>query len=90
MGTNIHRSKEKVIIFKTDLVEADLSEWTHCGDIFEDLRITPNDSELEIPACFRREREQEINCRKGVIDDVLNKLGFTDEVIACFSLLSGQ
>ncbi|ENN72258.1 hypothetical protein YQE_11119, partial [Dendroctonus ponderosae] len=70
----------RILELKTDLVEADLSEWTHCGDILEDLRITPNDSELEIPACFRREREQEINCRKGVIDDVLNKLGFTDEV----------
>lgn len=63
---------------KTDLVEADLCEWTHCGDVLEHLGLTPYDVELKVPSCFRRERRGELEYKRRVIDGVLGKLGFLD------------
>lgn len=67
-------------IWQADLVEADLTEWTHCGDILELLNLTPPEAELRIPSCFREDREEEINYKKTLIAEVLDKLGFTDKV----------
>ncbi|XP_050294675.1 dynein regulatory complex protein 11 [Anthonomus grandis grandis] len=70
----------RILELKTDLVEADLTEWTHCGDVLERLNLTPIETELQIPTCFRRERDDEIQYKKRVIEEVLDKLGFTDKV----------
>nr|CAI5827477.1 unnamed protein product [Callosobruchus analis] len=52
----LEASLGRILELKTDLVEADLNEWTHCGDIMEKLNLTPLDVELEVPTCFRQER----------------------------------
>lgn len=65
---------------QADLVEADLTEWTHCGDILELLNLTPPEAELRIPSCFREDRAEEIIYKKTLITEVLDKLGFTDKV----------
>lgn len=62
------------------MVEADLTEWTHCGDLLDKLNLTPLETELQIPTCFRRERQNEIAYKKRVVEEVLLKLGFTDKV----------
>lgn len=69
----------RILELKTDLVEADLCEWTHCGDIVDRLRLTPHDVELKIPTCFRNERKEELEYKKGVVEDVLGKLGFLEK-----------
>lgn len=69
----------RILELKTDLVEADLCEWTHCGDVLDRLGLTPYDVELKIPNCFRSERKEELLYRKRVIENVLGKLGFLDK-----------
>lgn len=69
----------RILELKTDLVEADLNEYTHCGDIIEKLKITPIDTELEIPSCFRKQRKEELAYRKNIIEGVLSRLGFIDK-----------
>ncbi|CAH1958947.1 unnamed protein product [Acanthoscelides obtectus] len=51
----LEASLGRILELKTDLVEADLNEWTHIGDVMEKLNLTPLDVELEVPTCFRRE-----------------------------------
>lgn len=68
----------RILELKMDLVEADLCEWTHCGDVLERLGLTPCDVELRVPSCFRRERREELEYRRWVVDAVLGKLGFLD------------
>ncbi|XP_066140976.1 IQ and AAA domain-containing protein 1-like [Euwallacea fornicatus] len=70
----------RILELKSDLVEADLAEWTHCGDLLEKLGLTPFETELEIPSCFRNEREEDIAYKKRIIEMVLNKLGFAEKV----------
>lgn len=60
-------------------MEADLCEWTHCADVVDQLGLTPFDAELKVPACFRKERREELKYRRGVIDNVLGKLGFLEK-----------
>lgn len=69
----------RILELKSDLVEADLNEWTHCGDVMEKLNLTPFDTELTVPSCFRKERKDELEYRKHVIDSVLAKLGYIDK-----------
>lgn len=69
----------RILELKSDLVEADLCEWTHCGDVLDRLGLTPYDVELKIPTCFRVERKEELLYRRGVIDNVLGKLGFLEK-----------
>lgn len=69
----------RILELKYDLVEADLSEWTHCGDVLEHLKLTPEQSELKVPSCFRNERRKELEYQKNLIESVLGKLGFLDK-----------
>lgn len=69
----------RILELKSDLVEADLCDWTHCGDALEALRLTPLQTELKVPACFRGERQDELSYREGVVEDVLGKLGFLEK-----------
>lgn len=46
----------RILELKMDLVEADLNEWTHCGDVMEKLSLTPFDVEIQVPTCFRKDR----------------------------------
>lgn len=68
----------RILELKSDLVEADLCEWTHCGDVLNRLGLTPYDVELKIPPSFRNERKEELDYRRWVIDNVLGKLGFLE------------
>ncbi|XP_008200287.2 dynein regulatory complex protein 11 [Tribolium castaneum] len=70
----------RILELKYDLVEADLSEWTHCGDVLEQLKLTPEQSELKVPSCFRNERRKELEYQKNLIESVLGKLGFLDKL----------
>lgn len=69
----------RILELKTDLVEADLCEWTHCGDVIQRLGLTPDDAEIKIPEYFRRERRDELEYKQRVIDNVLGKLGFLEK-----------
>lgn len=69
----------RILELKTDLVEADLNEYTHCGDVIEKLKLTPMDVELEIPSCYRKQRHDELEYRKHIIETVLSRLGFLDK-----------
>ncbi|RZC40926.1 IQ and AAA domain-containing protein 1, partial [Asbolus verrucosus] len=70
----------RILELKYDLVEADLNEWTHCGDVLEILNITPIQSELKVPACYRNDRKKELEYNKNLIESVLGKLGFLDKL----------
>lgn len=76
----LEASLGRILELKADLVEADLCEWTHCGDVMEELNLTTLQSELKIPTCFRNERKDELEYRRNVIDNVLSKLGFLEKV----------
>lgn len=69
----------RILELKNDLVEADLCEWTHCGDIYDQLKLTPPESELKIPTCFTRERQDVLESRENVLENVLRKLGFLEK-----------
>lgn len=71
----------RILELKSDLIEADLNEWTHCGDVMEKLNLTPFDMELTVPSCFRKERKSELEYRKHVIESVLAKLGYIDKTV---------
>ncbi|KAK4877607.1 hypothetical protein RN001_010113 [Aquatica leii] len=70
----------RILELKSDLVEADLCEWTHCGDIIETLRLTPLHCELQVPTCFKNEIKEQLEYQKQLIDNVLNKLGFLEKI----------
>lgn len=69
----------RILELKMDLVEADLNEYTHCGDVFDQLNVTPMQAELQIPACFRNERKTDIEYKTNVINSVLSKLGYLEK-----------
>ncbi|KAI4472154.1 hypothetical protein MML48_1g18424 [Holotrichia oblita] len=71
----------RVLELKTDLVEADLNEWSHIGDVMSELNVTPLQCEIQVPRCFINERKKELNYKKNLIDNVLDKLGFLEKVI---------
>lgn len=54
----------RILELKYDLVEADLNEWTHCGDVIESLGLNPIDCELNIPNYFRDENEEFVRKHK--------------------------
>ncbi|XP_017777581.1 PREDICTED: IQ and AAA domain-containing protein 1 [Nicrophorus vespilloides] len=70
----------RICELKSDLVEADLNEYTHCGDVLDSLKLTPRDVDLIIPNYFRLERKEELDYRKGIIDSVLEKLGLLHKI----------
>ena len=70
----------RILELKIDLVEADLMEWTHCGDTLKELNVTPAQVELRVPNCFRDERRADIEYKKKIMENVLAKLGFLDKV----------
>ncbi|KAI4472136.1 hypothetical protein MML48_1g01831 [Holotrichia oblita] len=70
----------RVLELKTDLVEADLNEWSHIGDVMSELNVTPLQCEIQVPRCFINERKKELNYKKNLIDNVLDKLGFLEKV----------
>lgn len=69
----------RILELKSELVEADLSEWTHCGDVLANLNITPDQSELKVPSCYRNDRKEELDYQKNLINNVLAKLGFLEK-----------
>lgn len=69
----------RILELKCDLVEADLNEFTYCGDVLESLNLTPLETELIVPVCFRNNRKEEIKQRKEAIENVLRKLGFLEK-----------
>lgn len=69
----------RVLELKTDLVESDLCEYTYCGDTMDSLNLTPEESELKVPKCFKYERREELSTRQQFMDEVLEKLGFLDQ-----------
>lgn len=70
----------RILELKTDLVEADLNEWSHLGEIIGELNVTPLQCEIQVPRCFINERRKELAYKKKVIDTVLDKLGFLEKV----------
>ncbi|KAB0795971.1 hypothetical protein PPYR_10032 [Photinus pyralis] len=70
----------RILELKCDLVEADLCEWSHCGDVIESLHLNPLSCDLTIPSCFTRERKEELEYRKRTVEDTLNKLGYLEKV----------
>lgn len=70
----------RILELKNDLVEADLCEFSHCGEALEELNVTTLQIELKVPTCFREERHEEIEYRHNVIENVLNKLGFLEKI----------
>ncbi|XP_022904118.2 dynein regulatory complex protein 11 [Onthophagus taurus] len=70
----------RIIELKWDLIEADLNEWSHVGDVISELNVTPYQSELKIPKCFTDERREEIEYKEKFIEDVLEKYGFSEKV----------
>lgn len=80
----------RILELKSDLVEGDLNEYTHCGDILELLNITPDQSELLVPTYLRNERKTELEYRKNVIENVLSKLGFLEKPVVKHVLTEQQ
>ncbi|GJQ84215.1 hypothetical protein Trydic_g2885 [Trypoxylus dichotomus] len=70
----------RILELKTDLVEADLNEWSHVGDVIGDINATPLQCEIQVPTCFLNERRKELTYKKRLIDNVLDKLGFLEKV----------
>lgn len=70
----------RILELKFDLVEADLNEWTHCGDILDELKLTTMDVELKSLNYFREERAEEICNRNSLIQSVLDRLGYREKV----------
>lgn len=75
----LEASLGRILELKADLVEADLNEYTHFGDIIDKLKITPMDAELEIPSCFRKYRQEELEYRNKIIEGVLSRLGYINK-----------
>lgn len=80
----------RILELKCDLVEADLCEWTHVGDVIDTLRLDPCECEIQIPTCFRNERKEELIYRKTMIEEVLGKLGFLEKAEVKKPLTSKQ
>ncbi|XP_055852263.1 dynein regulatory complex protein 11 [Episyrphus balteatus] len=69
----------RVIELKHDLVNIDMMEFSYNDEVMEKLKLIPQDTELHIPRYFHRERQQEIQFRKSVMDEILIKLGWLEE-----------
>ncbi|KAK5643004.1 hypothetical protein RI129_009171 [Pyrocoelia pectoralis] len=70
----------RILELKCDLVEADLCEWSHCGDVIASLRLNPLNCDLKIPRYFLSERREELEYRKQTIDGILNKFGYLEKI----------
>ncbi|KAL3275302.1 hypothetical protein HHI36_020069 [Cryptolaemus montrouzieri] len=68
----------RILELKYDLVEADINDWTHCGDVMETLGLNPFQTELNISNHFRYERKDFLY-RKKFLHDCILKLGFLDK-----------
>lgn len=69
----------RILELKYDLIEADLNEWTHCGDIIESLGLNPIDCELNVPSYFREENEDFIRKQKLLRTCEIN-VGLSDKI----------
>lgn len=69
----------RILELKADLVEADINEYTHVGDVIESLKITPLDTELNVPACFKKEMTEDITYKQNLIYSVLSKFGYLEK-----------
>lgn len=65
----------RVLELKNDLVEADLNEYTHFGEVLSQLGLTPLHTQLVIPPVFKEERSEEIKYRREFIQTTLDKIG---------------
>lgn len=77
----------RILELKTDLIEADLNEWSHIGDVITELNVNSMQCEIQVPRCFLDERRKDLTYKKNLIDDVLDKLGFLEKVTCKISFL---
>ncbi|CAH0546409.1 unnamed protein product [Brassicogethes aeneus] len=70
----------RILELKEDLVEADINEYTHVGDVIDSLNITPLDTELKVPTCFRKENADDLTYKKNLIESILSRFGYLDKV----------
>ncbi|CAH0389071.1 unnamed protein product [Bemisia tabaci] len=70
----------RFIELKHELVNLDISEFNYFDDILSNMRILPQEVEVNVPAYYKRERATEIYERKKMIEDTLRQLGFDDEM----------
>lgn len=66
---------------KHELVNLVLSEYTYLDDGMEELKLLPQDVEIQIPECYKRERQTNIEWKQKFIDDTLSKMGVREEEV---------
>lgn len=69
----------RVVELKHDLVNIDMMEFSYNDNVMSELRLTPNDIDLQIPRYFRRENKQDMDDKNRFIDNILIKLGWLEE-----------
>lgn len=69
----------RIVELKYDLVTIDMTEFSYNDDVMNELKLTPNDIELNIPKYFIRENADDIDYKRKFIDDIFIKMGWTDE-----------
>ncbi|XP_068175353.1 dynein regulatory complex protein 11 [Antennarius striatus] len=67
----------RVLELKNEMVEKESSEYHYMDDILHDLKLTPGDLEIPIPRYFTSENDEEVQDRKMMAIDMLNRLDDT-------------
>lgn len=64
---------------KHELVNLNLSEYTYFDEAIEELGLIPQEIELQIPECYKRERRSDMEWKNKFINDMLTKWGMQEE-----------
>ncbi|XP_029661552.1 dynein regulatory complex protein 11 isoform X2 [Formica exsecta] len=87
---SLNASLGRVLELKHDLVNIDLSEHSYYDDALLECEVTPQETEIQIPKYYRRERAVEIAERRRFIEDTLRNLGALHEAIVPKKITESQ
>lgn len=71
---------------KQELVNFAFCEFTYLDDAIHELKLVPQNIEIQIPPCYRRERKTDIEWKNKFLDDTLTKVGLYEEEAPGISL----
>ena len=62
------------------MVNLDFIEYSFIDDVLADMKITPNNVEIPIPAYFKRDRAEELAYWENIMKETLAKMGVKKEM----------
>lgn len=79
-------SSVRFLELKQELVNFAFCEFTYLDDAIQELKLMPQEIEIQIPRCYRRDRKTDIEWKNKFLDDTLTKVGLYEDETPGFNL----